>query len=76
MNNDKSSFRKLVELTDKAIRDQFAEEPVYYLSESRLDNLLLCLEHGAAMLKQQEEEIARLKFKLQAIYELVEFEGE
>ena len=63
----KSSFRRLVELTDKAIREQFEEEKIYYINESRMDNLLGCLERGAKTIKTLEAQIKKLESDLQIV---------
>jgi len=60
----KSSFRRLAELTDRVIREQFKDEPVYYINQGRLDNMLWCLEQGAKIIKDLEAKVKELEFEL------------
>jgi hypothetical protein len=59
------SFRSVVEQSDKQIREELGE--YYYISKSRIENLLICVEGGAARIQaltqivsEQQQEIKRL----------------
>ena len=73
MTNHKSSFRKLAELTDKVLRKEFDDEPIYYINQARLDNMLCCLESGAYKIKDLESKIENLNLQLRNAEEMVEF---
>jgi hypothetical protein len=50
------SFRKLTEMCDKNIREQIGE--FYFISKSRMDNFLTCLESGAKRISEMSDIIA------------------
>lgn len=50
------SFRTLTEMCDKNIREQIGE--FYFISKSRMDNFLSCLESGAKSIKDMSDIIA------------------
>jgi len=59
------SFRSVIEQSDKQIREELGE--YYYISKSRIENLLICIEGGAEKIKaltqivsEQQQEIKRL----------------
>lgn len=58
-------MKRLIEMADKQIRDEL--EDYYIVPKSRLENIMICFETGAARIKElttkvadQQEEIARL----------------
>jgi hypothetical protein len=60
-----SPFRRMMELSDKVCREEM--ENIYFVTASRMDNMLKCLEEGSKEIKRLEAENAELKQKLKAI---------
>jgi len=63
------SFRRLIELGDQEIKSAIGD--YYYISKSRMDNIILCLENGAKHMKEltdivsaQQEENVKLTLLL------------
>lgn len=75
--SEKSSFRNLLEMSDKIAREELGD--YYIMGASRMDNLLYCLEDGATQISgltcqrdalkqvvsEREERIAKLEAALQ-----------
>jgi hypothetical protein len=59
------SFRSVIEQSDKTIREEIGE--YYFISKTRIENLLICVEGGAKrieelsnIIKDQQQEIRNL----------------
>ena len=77
--SEKSSFRSLLEMSDKIAREELGD--YYVMGASRMHNMLDCLESGAKQIEELEknnekywqqrnellEEVDRLKFALKQI---------
>jgi len=59
-----TSFRKLLEISDNAAREELGE--YYIISESRMNNYLHCLESGAKELDSLRAENAALREVVEA----------
>jgi hypothetical protein len=66
-----SNFRRMIELTDKAAREEFEE--YYIVSKSRMDNYISCLEQGAESIKNLKAEIALYSEREKAMREALEW---
>lgn len=66
-----SNFRRMIELTDKAAREEFEE--YYIVSKSRMDNYISCLEQGAESIKNLKAEIALYSEREKAMREVLEW---
>jgi len=63
-----SGFRKLLEIGDKAIREDLGD--YYVIASSTMENYLNCLESGAKEIKQQKERINQLEIALQTLIDV------
>jgi hypothetical protein len=68
------SFRKLIEESDKQIREDIGE--YYFISKSRIENLFICVEQGAKriaelskIIDEQQQEIKNLVKAQEAVME-------
>jgi predicted transcriptional regulator len=66
-----SNFRRMIELTDKAAREEFEE--YYIVSKSRMDNYISCLEQGAESIKSLKAETALYSDREKAMREALEW---
>jgi len=57
-----SRFKKLIELSDKACREEM--DNIYFVTENRMNNILYSLEDGFKRIKQLTQENYYLKMKL------------
>jgi len=60
---NKSRFRRLVELNDLQIKKAFQDDfqHTFFVSESRMDNLMWCLEDGAMRITAMSTRIKKLE---------------
>jgi len=64
-----SGFKKLVEISDKAAREELGN--YYIVSESRINNMIQCLEEGAKQIQSlREENIEMLAALEDAVYQM------
>ena len=59
----KSSFRKLIDFTDDKAREEMGD--YYIVSESRMNNILHCVESGAEQIKRSAKEYAALRAEIE-----------
>lgn len=57
--SDKSSFRSLLEMSDKIAREELGD--YYVMGASRMHNMLDCLESGAKQIQELTVEVERLR---------------
>lgn len=60
--SDKSSFRSLLEMSDKIAREELGD--YYVMGASRMHNMLDCLESGAKQIQSLTEEVEHLRVQL------------
>ena len=59
------SFRRLVELCDSNIRKEIGD--FYFISRSRMDNMIFNLEQGAKIISELTEIIARQQAQIEEL---------
>lgn len=59
------SFRRLVEICDSNIREEIGD--FYFISRSRMDNMIFNLEQGAKIISELTEIIARQQAQIEEL---------